>query len=220
MCDATGCASGSINEWQATPDEVVAVYLDEEFWTGLSELSTTAPPTVLDLTRTGDRAVVRLHWVLSVELPERQHGSSIPTTSPGSRSPRGSSGSAPRRSSSCRTRPPGSCGRPPRPRWSRPPTGVAGRSPATCGCASRCWATRWSRRSSTASATTSRPRRPRSQPGSAERLDPLTDGADRSGRRIVRRGSGCRGVPVRPPGGTGPRTLRPRCRRILRWCRR
>ncbi len=69
MCDATGVRFEFDQQWQANPDEVVAVYLDEEFWTGLSELSTTAPPTVLDLTRTGDRAVVRLHWVLSVELP-------------------------------------------------------------------------------------------------------------------------------------------------------
>jgi hypothetical protein len=53
----------------ADPDAVVEVYLDEGFWSGLSDLSTTRPPTVVDLRRSGDRAVVRLHWTLSVDLP-------------------------------------------------------------------------------------------------------------------------------------------------------
>lgn len=53
----------------ADPDRVVGVYLDESFWSGLGELSTTRPPRVIDLQRRGDRAQVRLHWTLSVDLP-------------------------------------------------------------------------------------------------------------------------------------------------------
>ena len=70
MCDATQVKFGFEQRWTATVDDVVEVYLDESFWTGLADLSTTTPPTVLDITRTGDRAVVRLHWVLSVDLPK------------------------------------------------------------------------------------------------------------------------------------------------------
>jgi hypothetical protein len=51
-------------------DDVVEVYLDESFWTALSDLSTTSPPEVLGIERKGDRAVVRLHWVLTVDLPK------------------------------------------------------------------------------------------------------------------------------------------------------
>ena len=69
VCDAGHVNFGFEQRWAATVDEVVEVYLDESFWTGLADLTTTTPPTVLDIERSGDRAVVRLHWVLSVDLP-------------------------------------------------------------------------------------------------------------------------------------------------------
>lgn len=71
VCDATQVRFGFEQRWTATVDEVVEVYLDESFWTGLGDLATTAAPTVLELSRRGDRAVVRLHWVLDVELPRQ-----------------------------------------------------------------------------------------------------------------------------------------------------
>jgi hypothetical protein len=55
--------------WDVTADAVLEVYLDESFWSGLDGLSTTARPEVLGIERRGDRAEVRLHWVLSVDLP-------------------------------------------------------------------------------------------------------------------------------------------------------
>lgn len=70
VCDAVRVKFGFEQRWAAPPDDVIEVYLDESFWTGLSDLSTTAPPEVLGIERRGDRAVVRLHWILSVELPK------------------------------------------------------------------------------------------------------------------------------------------------------
>ena len=49
---------------------MVEGYLDEGFWTGLSDLTTTSPPKVLGVERSADAATVRLHWVLSVDLPK------------------------------------------------------------------------------------------------------------------------------------------------------
>lgn len=71
VCDATQVRFGFEQRWTATVDEVVEVYLDESFWAGLGDLATTTAPTVLDLSRRGDRAVVRLHWVLNVDLPRQ-----------------------------------------------------------------------------------------------------------------------------------------------------
>jgi hypothetical protein len=70
MCDATQVKFGFEQRWAASVDDVVEVYLDESFWTALSDLSTTSPPEVLGIERKGDRAVVRLHWVLTVDLPK------------------------------------------------------------------------------------------------------------------------------------------------------
>lgn len=70
MCDATQVKFGFEQRWTAPVDDVIEVYLDETFWTALSDLSTTSPPTVLGIERSGDRAVVRLHWILSVDLPK------------------------------------------------------------------------------------------------------------------------------------------------------
>jgi hypothetical protein len=60
---------GFEQRWDAPPGDVLEVYLDEGFWSGLHGLSTTAAPRVLGIERRGDRAEVRLHWALSVELP-------------------------------------------------------------------------------------------------------------------------------------------------------
>jgi hypothetical protein len=70
MWDATQVKFGFEQRWTAAVDDVIEVYLDETFWTSLADLSTTSPPEVLGIDRTGDRAVVRLHWVLSVDLPK------------------------------------------------------------------------------------------------------------------------------------------------------
>jgi hypothetical protein len=70
MWDATQVKFGFEQRWTAPVDDVVEVYLDETFWGSLADLSTTSPPEVLGIERKGDRAVVRLHWVLSVELPK------------------------------------------------------------------------------------------------------------------------------------------------------
>ena len=69
VCDAGRVKFGFEQRWTASVDDVVESYLDESFWTALSGLSTTSPPKVLGIERTGDRAEVRLHWVLSVDLP-------------------------------------------------------------------------------------------------------------------------------------------------------
>ena len=69
MCDAGRVKFGFEQRWTADVDDVVEVYLDEGFWSSLAGLTTTSPPTVLGIDRTGDRAVVRLHWVLTVDLP-------------------------------------------------------------------------------------------------------------------------------------------------------
>ena len=69
MCDATQVKFEFEQRWTASVDEVVDVYLDESFWTGMVNLRKTSPPTVLDIARRADSAVVRLHWVLSVDLP-------------------------------------------------------------------------------------------------------------------------------------------------------
>lgn len=69
MCDATGVRFAFEQRWSSPVRDVVEVYLDEGFWSGLTSLSTTAPPSVLGIDRRGDTAVVRLRWVLAVDLP-------------------------------------------------------------------------------------------------------------------------------------------------------
>lgn len=70
LCDAGRVKFSYEQRWTTNPDDVLEVYLDESFWSGLTGLSATSPPDVLDISRTGDRAVVRLHYVLSVDLPK------------------------------------------------------------------------------------------------------------------------------------------------------
>jgi len=70
LCDSVDVRFDFEQRWTAAPDEVVEIYLDESFWTGLTDLAATSTPEVLDISRTADRAVVRLHYVLSVELPK------------------------------------------------------------------------------------------------------------------------------------------------------
>ena len=70
VCDAGDVKFAFEQRWTASVDDVVEVYLDEGFWTGLSDLTTTSPPKVLGVERSADAATVRLHWVLSVDLPK------------------------------------------------------------------------------------------------------------------------------------------------------
>ena len=55
--------------WSAAPDDVVEIYLDASFWTGLTDLTATSTPEVLSVERTDLTATVRLHYVLAVDLP-------------------------------------------------------------------------------------------------------------------------------------------------------
>ena len=70
MCDAGEVKFGFEQRWAATVDEVIEVYLDPAFWSELTELRTTRAPEVLGVERNGDRAVVRLRYALSVDLPK------------------------------------------------------------------------------------------------------------------------------------------------------
>jgi len=57
-------------KWSATTHEVLEVYLDSNFWSSLTDLSATSTPEVLDIKRDAHTAVVRLHYVLAVDLPK------------------------------------------------------------------------------------------------------------------------------------------------------
>jgi hypothetical protein len=69
LWDSGGVRFGFEQRWTASVDAVEAVYLDEAFWSGLTGLTKTSPPEVLEVSRTGGRAVVRLRYRLSVDLP-------------------------------------------------------------------------------------------------------------------------------------------------------
>jgi hypothetical protein len=69
VCDAGWVRFGFEQQWDAGVDEVIEIYLDEAFWSGLDALSRTGTPEVLGVARSGDRAVVRLRYSLDVELP-------------------------------------------------------------------------------------------------------------------------------------------------------
>jgi hypothetical protein len=69
--DAGRVRFGFEQRWEAAADDVLAVYIDADFWTSLSGLTKTSVPDVLEVTRTGDTALVRLRYVLSVELPSQ-----------------------------------------------------------------------------------------------------------------------------------------------------
>jgi hypothetical protein len=62
---------GFEQRWDATPDDVMAVYIDADFWSGLDNLTKTSSPEVQEVSRTGDTALVRLRYVLSVDLPSQ-----------------------------------------------------------------------------------------------------------------------------------------------------
>ena len=70
LCHAGRVKFDFEQRWTASLDDVVETYLDSGFWSGLTGLSATSSPDVLSIDRTGDRAVVRLHYVLSVDLPK------------------------------------------------------------------------------------------------------------------------------------------------------
>lgn len=69
LCDAVRVRFEFEQRWPAPADDVMGVYLDPTFWSGLSGLATTAPPQVLGIERDDRRATVQLRWVLTVDLP-------------------------------------------------------------------------------------------------------------------------------------------------------
>lgn len=69
MCDAGRVRFGFEQRWTATPDDVLDIYLDHDFWATLDGLTATSAPEVLEVTRTGDRALIRLRYQLTVTLP-------------------------------------------------------------------------------------------------------------------------------------------------------
>ena len=69
LCDAVRVRFEFEQRWPAPADDVMGVYLDTDFWSGLAEMATTAPPQVLGIERGERVATVRLRWVLAVELP-------------------------------------------------------------------------------------------------------------------------------------------------------
>ena len=70
LCNAWRVKFDFEQRWTAAADDVVEVYLDASFWSGLTGLSATSTPDVLSIDRTADSAVVRLHYVLAVDLPK------------------------------------------------------------------------------------------------------------------------------------------------------
>ncbi len=71
MWDAGRVRFGFEQRWEADADDVLAVYIDSDFWTSLDGLTKTSAPDVLEVKRTGDTALVRLRYVLTVELPSQ-----------------------------------------------------------------------------------------------------------------------------------------------------
>ncbi len=69
VCDAGAMKFGFEQRWTADPGDVLAVYLDDGFWSSLDHLSATSAPEVLEVSRSAARAVVRLRYRLSVTLP-------------------------------------------------------------------------------------------------------------------------------------------------------
>jgi hypothetical protein len=61
---------GFEQRWTTTVDEVVELYLDEDFWREATGFSKTSPPEVLEVTRDANRGFTRLRWKLSVDLPK------------------------------------------------------------------------------------------------------------------------------------------------------
>ena len=62
---------GFEQRWEASVDDVLAVYIDEAFWSSMAGLSKTNPPEVLGVERHAGRVVVRLRFRLSVDLPSQ-----------------------------------------------------------------------------------------------------------------------------------------------------
>lgn len=70
MWDAGTVRFGFEQRWEAAVDDVLAVYIDPDFWSGLTGLTKTSAPEVHGVDRSGDRVVVRLRYVLCVDLPK------------------------------------------------------------------------------------------------------------------------------------------------------
>jgi hypothetical protein len=71
VCDAGTVKFGFEQRWEATPDDVLEVYIDPDFWSSMDGLSKTAPPSVLGVERSADTVLVRLRYQLSVDLPSQ-----------------------------------------------------------------------------------------------------------------------------------------------------
>ncbi len=60
---------GFEQRWTAPVDNVIALYTDESFWSGVTGFETTSAPEVIEVNRTDTQARTRLRWRLSVDLP-------------------------------------------------------------------------------------------------------------------------------------------------------
>lgn len=69
MWDAEDVKFGFVQDFDAPPDEILAVFTDAAFWNGIENLTATSVPTVLDVRRRGDRVTVELRYRLVVDLP-------------------------------------------------------------------------------------------------------------------------------------------------------
>lgn len=71
MCDAGAVKFGFEQRWNAPVDDVMATYLDPEFWNGITGFSNMAPPELLGIDRDDDArtAVVRIKYRVDAKLP-------------------------------------------------------------------------------------------------------------------------------------------------------
>ena len=60
---------GFEQRWHCTPSAVADLYLSEDFWNSLDDLTKTSPPEVLEVTRKKKTAITRLRYSLNVDLP-------------------------------------------------------------------------------------------------------------------------------------------------------
>jgi hypothetical protein len=62
---------GFEQRWTAPVDDIMATYLDPDFWTGITSFSNMAPPELLGIERDDDAgtAVVRIRYRVDAKLP-------------------------------------------------------------------------------------------------------------------------------------------------------
>ena len=58
-----------VERFSAAPEDVLAVLVDDDFWTGIDDLSATSVPEVLGVSASGNRVTVELRYRLDVDLP-------------------------------------------------------------------------------------------------------------------------------------------------------